>query len=276
MPSIVWLNGTWIDQNKALVPVDDRSLRLGDGIFDTIRVHKGKLIHSNAHLDRLAKGLVFFKLDYDISQLEHHCHALIAKNMLMEGFVRIIIRRGNGQGSVVGYRPPEHTVSSCVITSFASPLLPPTPVRLAVSSVPLAWRVPCKILSALPYIAAMQEAIGQGCDNALMLTYDGLVCEASNANIFWIQGETLYAPAPDLPFIPGTVAALVPEVWTGIVKHGHFTLKAFKDADEIFLANVGGILTPVQEIKGVTPVRNTFAQALFLRAAVLARLGISG
>jgi branched-chain amino acid aminotransferase len=120
MPSIVWLNGTWIDQNKALVPVDDRSLRLGDGIFDTIRVHKGKLIHSNAHLDRLAKGLVFFKLDYDISQLEHHCHALIAKNMLMEGFVRIIIRRGNGQGSVVGYRPRN--------TQYLLALLPALPL----------------------------------------------------------------------------------------------------------------------------------------------------
>jgi len=276
MSSVLWINGTWTDQDKAVVPADDRSLRLGDGIFDTIRVHKGRLIHSEAHLARLEKGLAFFKLSYDTSQLEQCCHEVIAKNALTEGFVRITIRRGNGQDPVVGYRPPENTESFCIITSFASPLPAPKPVRLAVSSVPLAWRVPCKIASALPYVAAMQEAIEHGCDNALMLTPDGLVCEATNANIFWIQGGTLYTPAPDLPFIPGTVAAVVLQAWTGAIKQGHFTLKTFKDAEEIFLANVGSIITPVAEIKGVTAAKNTFEQTLLLRAAVLARLGISG
>lgn len=259
------------------IPSDHRGLRLGDGIFETLRVHKKQLIHSAAHFQRLNQGVDVFRLNYNTHPLEALCHALIEKNHLTEGLIRIHISRNHDSSSGVGYRPPAHGSGWCMISSIVAPLPDPNPVRLMVSSVPLAWRVPCKTTSALPYVMAMTEAMDQQYDNALMLTPHGIVCEATNANIFWIQGDTLYTPAPDLPFIPGTVAGMVLKIWPGPIQPGHFTLDDLKHTfphAAFFLANVGSIITPIAEIKGLVPRQDRFSKILHLRQSVMQSLGL--
>ncbi len=53
MPSIVWIDGTWFDRNKAVVSVFDHGLLYGDGVFEGIRAYGGRVFRLDAHLDRL-------------------------------------------------------------------------------------------------------------------------------------------------------------------------------------------------------------------------------
>lgn len=273
----VWVEGFWIPADQIQISSSHRGLRLGDGIFESLRVHKKQLIHSAAHFQRLNQGVDTFRLNYDTRPLEGLCYALIEKNNLTEGLIRIHISRNDGSSSVIGYRPPAHGSGWCMISGTVAPLPDPHPVRLMVSSVPLAWRVPCKTTSALPYVMAMMEAMEQKYDNALMLTPHGIVCEATNANILWIQGDTLYTPAPELPFIPGTVAAMVLKIWSGPIQQGYFTLSDLKDyfpRAAFFLANVGSIITPIADIEGVVPRQDQFLKVASLRQAVMRALGL--
>ena len=38
----VFLNGKFVPENEAVVPINDRGLLLGDGLFETMRVAHGR------------------------------------------------------------------------------------------------------------------------------------------------------------------------------------------------------------------------------------------
>ena len=41
--SIGWIDGTWGSTEKLSIPICDRGLTLGDGLFETILIYKGLL-----------------------------------------------------------------------------------------------------------------------------------------------------------------------------------------------------------------------------------------
>ena len=52
----IYINGDFFHRKEAKVPVMDSGFLLGDGVWEGIRLHKGRFLHLSAHLNRLFEG----------------------------------------------------------------------------------------------------------------------------------------------------------------------------------------------------------------------------
>jgi branched-subunit amino acid aminotransferase/4-amino-4-deoxychorismate lyase len=119
-----------------------------------------------------------------------------------------------------------------------------------------------KTTSRADYVYARLEARREGADDALFLTTDGFLSEATSANIFLVRagehGPELATPALECAILPGTTRGWILD-WArrvGLVPlEGWLTSRDLAEADEAFLSSsVAGIL-PVTRFDG-RPIRN--------------------
>jgi branched-subunit amino acid aminotransferase/4-amino-4-deoxychorismate lyase len=120
---------------------------------------------------------------------------------------------------------------------------PETAARLAIAGPRRNPRSPTSRLKTLAYldnVLARREAHATGADEAVMLnTTDHIACAAA-ANIFWVLGGALLAPAPDCGVLDGIMARQVRAAAERLrieVREVHAPITALATADAIFLTN---------------------------------------
>src|SRR6185503_10796529 len=192
---IVFVNGEFVPEEKAVVSVFDRSFLYGDGLFETLRVCSGRLFRWKQHLERLQRGTDFLglRLPFAPSDLREFADQLIQRNGHPEAVLRVVLSRGAGPRgySLKGAERPMLVMSLHPI----QPLDPPKPPcwRLTTSSLRIACGDPLahfKTCNKLPQILARAEAEAAGADEALLLNSEGEVAEAASSNLFWIERES--------------------------------------------------------------------------------------
>src|SRR5579872_7032026 len=101
---IVFLNGQFVPEESAVVSVFDRGFLYGDGLFETIRIFKGKPFRWEQHLERLQRGAEFLKikLPFSCTALPKFADELINKNQMPDALLRLTLSRGVG---IRGYSP---------------------------------------------------------------------------------------------------------------------------------------------------------------------------
>jgi branched-chain amino acid aminotransferase len=193
---IVFLNGKFVPESKAIVSVFDRGFLYGDGLFETIRVFDGRPFRWRQHMVRLQHGAAFLKikLPFTPEQLRRIVGKLIAKNKMPDSLLRLTLSRGVG---IRGYSPKGAKKSVLVMTLHPAPemdLKRPQEWKLISS----AFRLPAdeplaqfKTCNKLPQILARAEADAAGAHEALLLNTDGFVVEAAAANLFWVERGTV-------------------------------------------------------------------------------------
>ena len=266
-PRFVSVNGALLPAEGAHLSVFDRGFQLGDGVFETLRARGGHVTELAEHLVRLrrsAEGLGF-ELP---SELDAWIVPGIDELLSAEGLggpqgdasIRITVSRGTVFGR--GLLPPQANATPTIVIQ-AWPV-PPTPadhleqgLHLVVSAVrrdPSSPVVALKTTSRADYVYARLEARRAGADDALFLTTEGLLSEATSANIFLVRGRELATPALDCAILPGTTRSWILG-WAGAAGlapvEGSFTPGDLAAADEAFLcSSVAGIL-PVTRFQGV-------------------------
>lgn len=213
----VFLNGTFLPEAEAVVPVSDRGFLLGDGLFETVRVAGGKPFRFAQHLERLARGANFLKirLPFTPKELQKFALQLIERNSLPESILRLTLTRGAGKRgySIAGADRP-------TLVMALQPLPPVNPDEpLMWSLVTSSFRIPAgdalalfKTTSKLLNIMARAEAEEKGADEALLLNTNGEVAETAGGNFFWVyQGKVCTVPT-GRGVLPGITRAVVLEV----------------------------------------------------------------
>ncbi len=163
--------------------------------------------------------------------------------------------------SVAGLLPPdEHPAPTIVIQAWP---VPPTPadhlergLHLVSSTVrrdpenPLAA---LKTTSRADYVFARVEARTAGADDALFLTTDGYLSEATSANLFIVRGEELATPSLGCAILPGTTRSWILRWAEGVglsAEEALLTTRHLHEADEAFISSsVAGIL-PITRFDG--------------------------
>lgn len=245
--SLVFLNNSFIKSEFASINIDDRGFRYGDGVFETIRVNEGCLFKFNSHFARLKNGLNNLKIKFDLSGLEDICEELLQKNKIKNGFVRIAISRGVGSEGYLpkGDNKPTFLVQTnevCVDNDNNNQ------VDLWLSSY---RKIPdicipsnCKTAQGLNSSLARIEAQENGCFEALLLSVEGKICEASSGNIFWVKDGIIYTPENNI--LKGVMREAVIETSPLKVVQGDFVLDDLKNADEVFITNVSWVAKSVK------------------------------
>ncbi len=270
-PEHVWVDGRLLPADGTHLSVFDRGFQLGDGIFETLRARAGRSTELAEHLDRLrrsADGLAIVLPD----GLDAMIRTGIADLLDAEGLagpdgdasIRITVSRGPVHAR--GLLPPDEEVHATIAIQ-AWPVPPPPADHLARGLHLVASAVrrdPENPLSALKttsradYVYARVEARRAGADDALFLTIDGRLSEATTANIFLVRraadgGDELATPSLACAILPGTTRSWLLD-WgrrAGLrVTEGDLTPADLAAADEAFISSsVAGIL-PVTRFAG--------------------------
>jgi branched-subunit amino acid aminotransferase/4-amino-4-deoxychorismate lyase len=107
---------------------------------------------------------------------------------------------------------------------------------------------------------AQSAAVAQGCDDALLVSPDGIVLEAPTANVWFREGGRLCTPSLDLPILAGVTRAVLAAGEPG--EEGVLELERRLAADEVFITTT---------LRGVMPVVSV-GEARFERGPAAARL----
>lgn len=267
-PAHVWIDGRIEPADAPVLTAFDRGFQLGDGVFETLRARAGRPTELAEHAERMARSAAGLAIPLP-ADLEGRLAAAIDALLAAEGLagpagdasVRITVSRGPFFGR--GLLPPdEHPAPTIVVQAWP---VPPTPrahlevgLHLVASSVRRDPENPLNALkttSRADYVYARVEARAAGADDALFLTIDGYLSEATSANLFLVRGggggdgsgePDLATPSLGCAILPGTTRDWILR-WgaaAGLrVAEGLLTTRDLAEADEAFLSSsVAGIL----------------------------------
>ena len=213
----VLINGQFVPEEQAAVPVTDRSFLYGDGVFETIPVYTGKPFRWAQHLERLTRGADFLKirLTFAPKELRVLANELIQRNQMPDAILRLTLSRGPGER---GYSPTGADSPLVVMSLHPRPVVDPQDPpqwRLKTSSYKLPASDPLssfKTNNRIIQVLAQAEAEAADADDGLMLNTNGEVAEASSANLFWIYHDTVYTTPTGRGALPGITRAVVLEL----------------------------------------------------------------
>ncbi|MCX8071839.1 MAG: aminotransferase class IV [Candidatus Binatia bacterium] len=253
----VWLNGRVVPAARARVSALDRGFLYGDGLFETVRCYRGVPFLLDGHIGRMARSAEFLALPLPEVDWLSAVRKLLAANHLLEAdaSVRITVTRGAAPPGLVPPRSPRPTVMA-----FALPL-PRTLTReqrlgVRVITVPLYRCGPLaahKLLDYVPAILARAAAAKRKAREALYV-HDGMVCEATTANVFAVFGNTLVTP-PLNELLPGItrefVLSLAQSAGIQTIERA-IRIEELHRADELFLTSAVLEVLPVTRVDELT------------------------
>lgn len=193
----IWMDGRLVPKDEATVSVYDHGLLYGDGVFEGLRVYRGRIFLMGMHLERLAESARSIRLaiPYSAAELADAMRATVEANGLSDAYIRLVVTRGTGTLGL----DPRSCPRACVFCIADRIRLYPEelyregmPIVLAKRPrIPVACLDPSiKSLNYLNNILAKLEAIDAGVHEALMLNTEGFVAECTGDNVFGIVGAT--------------------------------------------------------------------------------------
>lgn len=236
------------------IAATDRGVAYGDGVFETMRAHRGTLPWWDAHWSRLERGASRLHLTLpDQAQVRHEAEALLAGE---DAVLKLIVTRGSGGR---GYAPEADAVPSWIVSRH--PVPSPSPAegivlrwcdtRLAIQPL-LAGIKHCNRLEQVLARAEWNDAAVAGVDafEGLMRSTEGDVVCATAANLFVHRGDRWFTPRLDRCGVAGLCRDWVLGK-TG-AEEVRLDVTDVETADAVFLCNaVRGIL-PVAKLGSLT------------------------
>ncbi len=256
MSRTVWLNGEYVPEDEAKLPIFDRGLLFADAVYEGLGVLDGQIIDFPHHVSRLWRSMSELEMTPPMAEAKLHAGLmeLIARNGETECFLYLHITRGVHDRD---YLYPDGL--SANVFAFTQSLHgglaadPPLPITLA--SVPdIRWaRRDIKTTNLLGQVLAKEVARKAGADEALMIGPGGYVTECGAMSFFIIKNGALYARPLHRDLLPGitrqTMLRVAQEEGLEIVEE-RYTLEETFTADEAFATGASSYLQPVTHIDG--------------------------
>lgn len=260
---LISVNGDLVPRAEASVSVFDSGFMLGDGVWEGLRLHRGKFAFLDAHLDRLYEGAKAIAMDVGLSREEliERLDTCIDANAMrdQEGVhIRLMVTRGIRS---TPYQDPRVVVSpaTIVIIPEFKAALPATierGIRLFTVHVrrgdPAVQDPKLNSHSKLNCITACIQATQAGADEALMLDPHGFVATCNSTHFFIVRAGEVWTSTGDY-CLGGITRSNVIKVCRdeGIpVFEKNFSLTDVYGADEAFVTGTFAGVVPVTEVDG--------------------------
>jgi branched-chain amino acid aminotransferase len=258
--SHVWLNGELLPSKGPHISAYDRGFQLGDAVFEALRAKRGVAIELDGHLARLHGSLkaLAFELPFDDEAVATGIKQLLAA----EGWdaveppgdtaVRITVSRGYDPSRGVAPRPGGTASVAIQAWPYAEPSgrVIAEGERLITSAVRRVADSPIsgiKTTSRVELVYARLEAERVGADDAIFLTTDGRITEATTSNVLSIRGNVCATPRLGTGLLAGTTRA-----W--LVSHGDAVgldmVERDLRPDDVFAADEAAVCS---SIAGIVP-----------------------
>jgi branched-chain amino acid aminotransferase len=267
---LVFLNGQFVPEAQAVVPINDRGFLLGDGLFETMRVVGGKPFRFAQHLERMTRGADFLKIKppFTPKELEKFSAQLIGKNNLPDSILRVTLSRGAGER---GYGFNGECKPTLAMTLHAAPPEKSIEWNLVTSSLRIPAADPLssfKTTSKILHVMARAEAKEKGADEALLVNTNGEVAETASGNLFWVYDDKICTVPTGRGVLPGITRAVVLEICQTLglqVNKRVIKPEALRNSQGIFVTQSALGIIPVSifddEPVGTSPLVDQITQA---------------
>tara|TARA_Y100001936_G_scaffold79421_1_gene77885 strand:+ start:3884 stop:4780 length:897 start_codon:yes stop_codon:yes gene_type:complete len=256
----IYINGEFFHRSEATVSVLDSGFLLGDGVWEGIRLHEGKLLHFDAHMDRLFNGAELISLPININrnELQQAIQKTLDKNQMESDIhIRLIISRGLKK---TPYQHPKVTLGDPTIViipeyKVANQDVARKGIKLASVETIRDYRVQNPNINSLSKhncIAACIEAEKKGADEGLMLDPNGYVTTCNSTNFFIIRSGEVWTSTGEycLKGITRSTVISICKQNQIPVHEKNFSIDDVYTADEAFVTGTFAGITPVVEIDG--------------------------
>ena len=258
---LINVNGEMKPRGEAVVSVFDSGFVLGDGVWEGLRVHKGRIAFLDRHLDRLFEGAKAIAMDVGLSreELTGRLYETLDANGMTDGVhVRLMVTRGVRS---TPYQDPRVVVGGATVVVIAEykepePAIVEKGIKLFTVHVrrgdPAVQDPKLNSHSKLNCITACIQAAQAGADEALMLDPHGFVATCNSTHFFIVRKGEVWTSSGDY-CLCGITRANVLELSreNGIVaREKNFSLTDVYGADEAFVTGTFAGVVPVYEIDG--------------------------
>src|SRR5438874_1431995 len=258
---LININGELKPRAEAVVSVFDSGFMLGDGVWEGLRVHQGKLAFLDRHLDRLFEGAKAIAMDVGLSreELTKRLYDTLDANGMNEGVhVRLMVTRGVRS---TPYQDPRVVVTPATVVIIAEykepdPAVYERGLNLFTVHVrrgdPAVQDQKINSHSKLNCILASIQATQAGADEALMLDPQGFVATCNSTHFFVVRGGEVWT-STGMYCLGGITRANVLRVCAeaGIpARERSFSLTEVYGAHEAFVTGTFAGVVPVHTVDG--------------------------
>lgn len=258
----VYLNGRFLPLAEAGISPLDRGFLYGDGVYEVIPVYSRRAFRIDEHVKRLQTTLDGIKLANPLTAdgWKEVIGKLIETAPWDDQSIYLQVTRGADDKRDHAF-PPASVPSTAF--AFASPLVTtPAEVRakgVAAITVPdLRWsRCDLKVISLLANVLARQQAVEQGCAEALLIR-DGWMKEGAASNIFIVKDGVLLAPPKTHLMLPGITYDVILELATThqqALEVREISETELRSADEVWMTSSTKEILAITTLDG-EPVGN--------------------
>jgi branched-chain amino acid aminotransferase len=258
---LIYVNGELRPRAQAVVSVFDSGFILGDGVWEGLRVHRGRIAFLGAHLDRLYEAAKAIDLDVGMERaaLSAALYQTLTANKMTEGVhMRLMVTRGLKS---TPYQDPRACIGAATVVIIPEykvprPQMLTQGVRLFTVHVrrgaPDVQDPKLNSHSKLNCITACIQATKAGADEALMLDPHGFVATCNSTHFFIVRRGEVWTSSGDY-CLAGITRANVLQLCREHripVYEKNFSLTEAYGAEEAFVTGTFAGVAPVTEIDG--------------------------
>lgn len=253
----VFLNGEYIDADKANISVMDRGFLFGDGVYEVIPVYKGSLFRFDSHLERLENSLNLTRIGNPYNRNKWREIMLPLIDSTKDQYIYFQVTRGTAEkrdhAFPTGIKP--------TVFMMCNDIAPFNDKKKGVSAISLTdnrWSA-CNIkaIALLGNILLRQQAVEDDCAEAILVR-EGYVTEGSASNVFAVIDGILITPPKNNFILAGITRDVILELAAANnipFAEDVISLDALKTASEIWFASSTREILPVVELDGL-PIAN--------------------
>jgi branched-chain amino acid aminotransferase len=249
---IYYINGSFVDAENALLPVNDLAVLRGYGAFDFLRTYGGKPFRLMANVRRLRRScdIIYLEFPWTDEHVYNVVMETVTRNAFPEASIRIVVTGGispdnitpsGASGLMVMVTPlrpqPQewYTDGAKVITIRMDRIIPGA-----------------KSINYIPAIMAQKHARDANAIEALYLDNQNNVLEGTTTNLFAFYGDQLVTPTE--PILPGITRDVVLELAQGVfpVEFRSIPRDELLRADEVFISASNKQIVPIVQIDDAT------------------------
>jgi D-alanine transaminase len=239
----IWINGEIVPMAEARIGVEDRGYQFADGVYEVIKLYRGKPFTLDPHLQRLERSAVGIDLavPLDRKQLSAEILKLVARSGVRDGMVYLQLTRGVAA-------PRNHiwpAVQKPTLLFYARPTPDPQKPGEGEGAKLVAFeddrwkRCWIKSIALLPNVLAKNKAAAQGADEAVFID-NGIVTECSATNLFAVINGKLVTHPVGSKVLPGITRAVLfecaAELGIPVDERGYTEEEALR-AGELFITS---------------------------------------
>ena len=257
MSRIAYVNGRYLPFADAKVHVEDRGYQFGDGVYEVCEVRGGRLIDERRHLQRLERSLGELRIRMPMSTraLGIIMREVVGRNRIGYGIVYLQITRGVARRDHAFPSVPVQpslVVTARALNKVRNEALAEKGIAVVTVQDNRWGRVDIKTIGLLPNVLARQAALERGARDAWFVDAQGVVTEASSANV-WIvtPAGTLITRHADNAILRGITRTVLFDAIRAealAVEERAFTLEEAYGAREAFITSASQIVLPVVRV----------------------------